>query len=102
MFHFTVILEDTLLIATDVGPDPRTPEDLAAGKPFPPSLNVVCTDQLTGKVATGKWTVEQLCAVLTLAQGAGEEKWDGYWPEKLYAVVEPLFKDWPTECRPVP
>ena len=94
MLHFTVILCDTILIATM---EQQQPVDERRH-----DWLITVTDARTGKTASGKWTPEQLCAVLTLAQGAGEEKWSGYWAEKLYAIAEPLFKDWPAECRPIP
>ena len=105
VFHFTAVMEDNVLIATDVGHALSAEEILKlheSGTPAPPNLSVVGSDNFTGKSGTAKWTPQQLCAVIALAFGAGEEKWLGYDVDALYATAEPLFKDWPAECRPIP
>lgn len=87
MFHLTLILADTVLIATS------TDGNL---------WDVTCKSMFDGSEGKGQWTNEQLLAVQVLAHGAGEEKYNGYHIEYLYAMCEPLFKDWPKNARCIP
>lgn len=61
-----------------------------------------CVDLMTGKEMAFSWTNDQMSAVIALAMGVGEEDTPGFNAKNLYAIAEPLFKDWPKECRPIP
>ena len=76
-------------------------EDLVFVVPPPRAMgvglwNVVSFDVVSGQIANAIWTTKELRACLELAIGGDDSRTD------LYSILEPLVKDWPKECRPIP
>lgn len=118
MFHMTLIMEDTLVIATREISDPvnngkvplsdseeqpefRVTEHFEDRHNLPP-WDVTLTDNLTGVTAKCRWTDDQFAAITALALGVGEEKSPGYDIEKLYEVANAALENVPTQCYPIP
>jgi hypothetical protein len=106
MLKVLLILEDGILDAEFNTPDPLTPDA------FPNSglWRIRSADSLTGKQIEEHITTEQLGAIVALAVGGEEGIFnhanapvgDHNLSNQLYAVAEPVVKDWPKECRPIP
>lgn len=82
MLHFTLVLCDTVIIATrsDV------------------SWETTIMDALTGKTVKKSFSDAEIGAILALAVGG-----EGYdFTKELYDIAEPAMKDIPPECRPIP
>lgn len=99
MIHCTLILEDTVLVATmpnakaeGVGDTPLIPPNM---------LHVTCTDSLSGKSVQGYWTLQQWQAVMVLAI-AGEEDMISASSPDLYEIAEKALIGFPSEVRPIP
>lgn len=92
MIHATLIIEDTVIVATSVHGDSEN------------RLHVIVTDNLTGKQENGRWTYEQFNAVVALSLGMGEDSPSYVNVDKLYKLVEDakLFEGWQPEVIPVP
>jgi len=88
MMHLTLILCDTIFVATMLG---ETGSEM---------WHVICTDALTGKTERATWTQVQLNAVVCLALCGEDQK--GVIPEVLYPIAEEAIKGWDTKVRPIP
>jgi hypothetical protein len=65
--------------------------------------NVHCIGWENVETSATGWTTKQVGAVLFLMVGCGEEGGvDEELTELMYKIAEPLIKDWPKECRPIP
>lgn len=108
MIHATLILEDTIIIAARG--DIHNPEDrdFAVDQVHPQGWHVNVADSLTGKMAKGIFTDVEFALLTALAIGLGEEwhergnSFEKAFVKTAYSVLEPKFKDWPKECRPIP
>lgn len=85
MLHLTLILCDTILIAT---------RDIPVGGMW----SIVCTDALSGKIEHSSWSDEQLAAIVSL--GIGSDMLPN--ATELYAIAETAIKGWQPEVRPIP
>lgn len=65
--------------------------------------HVAVKDALSGKEMSASWSYQELGAVLYLMAGTGEDdRTDQELVSLMYAIAEPLVKDWPQEVRPIP
>jgi hypothetical protein len=100
MFNMTAIAEDIIVHIVETRPlgSPSTigPDDAHIKS----ELRLICTDFITGNQATAVVTHIQAGAILALLVG-GED-----YPEEtvsaLYAIAEPIIRNFPQECRPIP
>jgi hypothetical protein len=84
MIHQTIIIEDTIIIATE-----------RDGMWY-----VTVCDTFKGKQEEFTWTNAEWVSVLALLMGVGEDKVEGFDTRILYERCEPLFKN--SEVRPIP
>ena len=84
MFHIDTTFEDTRIIAK-------------ADNGFAYDCEIF--DGLTGDKKQIQLSADQLSMVLTICLHPDSEP-NGY--EDMYKVLEPLFKDWPNNLRPIP
>ncbi len=97
MFRVEMEMEDTIMIATEAL---STSEE---GRVNATSFDVLLIDRHSGKTHKTQMTFTELTAVFALGFGSvGEERTDGYWPERLYSQVKECLKDCPGECSPIP
>lgn len=82
MLHFTLILCDTLIVATR--------SDVL--------WDTTITDALTGKTVKKSFSDAEMGAILALAIGGEEYSFT----KELYEIAEPAMKDIPKECRLIP
>jgi hypothetical protein len=84
-----------------------TAEDisLAAEWVGDPSVHwhILVKDAFSGQERMATWSYQELGAVLYLMAGTGEDdRTDQELTALMYAIAEPLFKDWPNEVRCIP
>lgn len=84
MLHVTLILEDTLFVASRGDSEWK-------GE---------CCDALSGQGIFFSLTDEQMGAIMSLAFGGNDLPEDPL--AKLYEIAEQAMSGWPKECRPIP
>ena len=93
MIHYTMVLEDCVLVVTYRRNDAGTLDD---------EIYVQATDILSGETGKAIWTKEQWQAVMMLIAD-GDDRIIGQGNIKyLYSIAEPAVNMLPASCRPIP
>ncbi|MBV9694312.1 MAG: hypothetical protein JO261_11495 [Alphaproteobacteria bacterium] len=89
MIHMTLIMEDTVLVATRDLPNSEG------------QWSILAQDSHAGIGHASLLSDAELTAIVSLAL-ANDEDQEGLDRKKLYEVAEEVLKTWPPEVRPIP